>query len=95
MKNKLSMNVVAVAKHLKKLGVPVLAVHVSDDIECEDDSIEVSKTIHVQVSSVGDAYMSVSRQTTDGDFLFYPERLDVQLIALDIRKAMTEERIGL
>lgn len=94
MKNKLSMNVSQVAKKLKAMGVPIKKIVPTVDFDCEDDSIEITDTISVQVSSIGDAYMSVTRKTDDESFIFYPERLDLNHIALDIRKAMTEERIA-
>lgn len=94
MKNQPSMNVMAVARYLKLLGCPVKKVIPTDDVDVEDDSIEVTDTISVQVSSIGDAWISVSRTKGD-DFIFYPERLDVRDVWKDIQDAMEDERKGL
>lgn len=89
MKNKLSMNVDVVAGKLIKAGVAIKKIYHTTEPDVEDDAIYVTDTVHVQVSSYGDPYMTVSRQHGE-EFVNSSPRLSIADIVSDINKAMKE-----
>lgn len=93
--NRTAMNVDQVAGHLIKSGVAIKGIFKTEEPEVEDDAVNVTDTISVQVSSYGDCYMTVSRYEPKGAFgecyVFYPERLSIADIIMDIKRAMEDE----
>lgn len=93
--NRVSMNVDQVAGHLIKSGIAIKGIHRTEEPEVEDDAVQVTDTISVQVSSYGDCYMTVSRFESSGAFgecfVFYPERLSIADVVTDIKRAMEDE----
>jgi len=92
MYNRLSMNVDQVAGHLIKHGIKYKSIHRTEEPEVEDDAINITDHISVQVSSYGDAYMSVGRWDPVAECFFYsPERLGIPELVNDIKLALKEE----
>ncbi|KKK78985.1 hypothetical protein LCGC14_2838050 [marine sediment metagenome] len=66
-------NAHTIAAELVAAGVAIRKVVLSDDFEMEDDSIEITPTISVQV---GETYLIVNVDNSDDSFTSYPATSD-------------------
>lgn len=85
-----NMNVDAVAGSLVKMGIAYKCVIKTEEPEFQPDVIVISHKVHVHVSAYGDCFVTVNRLIEDDTWVAFPERLDIALVAMDVRNALKE-----
>jgi hypothetical protein len=83
------MNALAVAQHLKQQGINVTGTTPAS--QEEDGCVQLSPRVHVQVQEFSNC-INVVRETSDGKFLFMPDRIDYQRLIEDINEALKAEQ---
>lgn len=83
------MKALAVAQHLKQQGINVTGTTPAS--QEEDGSVQISPRVHVQVQEFSNC-INVVRETSDGKFLFMPDRIDYQRLIEDIQEALKAEQ---
>lgn len=78
------------AGYLKAKEIPVDSIYQTSDPECEDDAINITADVSIQVPSMNDGPVSVGRYFV-GSMFHWPDRTDLVSLVDDIKMALAPD----